>query len=125
MSQDTAAYQKAYKAGYDKTHHRVSITLTKNEYKELETRAKQEGVKVTALVKNMALAFHQKHPPRSKAVEQELKELRFLIGNIATNINQIAHHSNMVREMIDHNELLSEIRKLELAVKNYVNNKSQ
>lgn len=123
MSQDRKTYQKEYKAAYSKTHKRVSITLSSSEYKELEARAKRENVKLTTLVKNMALAFHQNHQPSSKAVEQELKELRFLIGNIATNINQIAHHSNMVRELVDHNELLAEVRKLELAVKDYVNKK--
>jgi uncharacterized protein Yka (UPF0111/DUF47 family) len=54
-----------------------------------------------------------------KEIEEELKELRFLIRNIANNVNQIAHHSNLVEKLVNENEFLMEIKKLEDAVFDY------
>ncbi len=54
-------------------------------------------------------------------LETELKTLRFAIRNIANNVNQIAHYSNLVRSVSTTNEnnLLQHIKQLEEAVEEY------
>lgn len=113
-------YNKTYKNQYQETIKRVSITLSNKEYKELEKQAKTEGVKVTTLVKNMAIAYHQKNTLIPEPIKAELQELRFLLRNVANNINQIAHYSNTIQRLVDENEFLGEIQKLEYLVTNFV-----
>lgn len=113
-------YNKQYKDEYTQRTKRVSITISLAEYSELEKRAKEEGVKQTTLIKNMALAYHQQNQAVPETIKNELRELRFLLLNVANNINQIAHHSNTVRQLADENGLLLEIQRLEQIVNNYV-----
>lgn len=106
-------YLKAYKAEYKKHTRQLNITLSEKEYEAFEKRAKQEGVKVSTLVKNMALAYHQQAPLFTAEQLHEMQEMRFMFRNVANNINQIAHHSNTIKRLADENGLLQEIKKLE------------
>ena len=116
ITEERRAYNQEYKAEYQARTHRVSLTFSQAEYRELVDRAKGEGVKVTTLVKNMALAYHQGVVIQPETVTQELQELRFLIRNIANNINQMAHHSHTIGHMVNENDFLNEIRKLEESI---------
>lgn len=120
ISDNRKIYNQHYKTEYQERTKRVSITLSLSEYAELEKRAKVEGVKPTSLVKNMALAFHQQTPIIPEMVQVELQELRFLLRNIANNINQIAHHSNTIKRLADENGLLLEIQKMETTINDFV-----
>ena len=53
-------------------------------------------------------------------IRDELQEIKFLLRNVANNINQIAHYSNRVKHMIDENGLLLEVQKMEQAVYDWV-----
>ena len=123
ISDNRKLYNQKYKAEYQERTKRVSITLSNNEYAELEQRAKREGVKITTLVKNMALAYHQQDRIMPESVKSELQELRFLLRNVANNINQIAHYSNTIRRLADENGLLIEIQKMEETINNFVKQK--
>jgi hypothetical protein len=112
-------YQKKYRNKYKKSHKRVSITLTSNEYKAFESKAKIEGVKVTELIKNMALYNLQQKTFVPASILDELKSLSFLIRNIANNVNQTAHYSNMIKGLVDEHGLLEHLRKLDETVKSY------
>lgn len=111
--------RKIYNQEYAQRTHRVAVTLSPSEYKELATRAKAERVKTTTLVKNMALAYHQGQAVMSEPILKELQELRFLLRNVANNINQIAHHSNTIHRLVDENGLLSEIQKMEQIIMDF------
>lgn len=111
--------RKTYIREYAKRTRRVSVTLTESEYRELQARAKGEGVRPTTLIKNMALAYHQGQTINPEPIREELRELRFLIRNIAGNVNQMAHHSNTIGRMVDENAFLDEIRKLEEVVQDF------
>lgn len=115
--------RKIYNREYQERTHRIAVTLTPTEYRELTARAKAEGVKTTTLVKNMALAYHQGQAIMPEAVQGELQELRFLLRNVANNINQIAHHSNIVHRLVDENGLLMEIQKMETTIHDFVTQK--
>ena len=60
---------------------------------------------------------------KSRAVEEELKELRFLISNIANNVNQMARHSNQIKQVTDENEVFQKLHELEQLVTNFTNNR--
>lgn len=120
ISDKRKLYNQQYKAEYQERTHRVSITLNNTEYTEVVKRAKAEGIKPTSLIKNMALAYHQQIPIIPEMVRDELQELRFLLRNVANNINQIAHHSNTIRKLADENGLLLEIQKMETTINDFI-----
>lgn len=120
ISDKRKLYNQKYKAEYQERTHRVSITLNNAEYNEIEKRAKAEGIKPTAIIKNMALAYHQQATIMPEMIRDELQELRFLLRNVANNINQIAHHSNTIRKLADENGLLLEIQKMETTINDFI-----
>lgn len=114
---DKKEYLKEYRKGYTKK--RVCITVSESEYKTLEAKAKLEGVKVNTLVKNMAFYYMLNKTYVPNSVISELRELSFLIRNIANNVNQSAHYSHIIRGLVNENGLLEELKKLEDLVKSY------
>jgi hypothetical protein len=120
ISDKRKLYNKEYKAEYKDRVHRVTVGFNKSEYEEIEQRAKKEGVKPTTLVRNMTLAYHQQTPIVPESIKEELQELRFLIRNVANNINQIAHYSNTIQRLADENGLLLEIQKMEKTINDFV-----
>ena len=58
---------------------------------------------------------------RSGGVEAELKELRFLLASVANNVNQMAHHSNLVRHVVDEGGALAKLQELEALIEGFVN----
>lgn len=120
ISEKRKRYNQQYRAEYTQRTHRVSLTFSSVEYAEIEKRAKAEVVKPTTLVKNMAIAYHQQAPIMPEPILAELQELRFLLRNVANNINQIAHHSNTIRRLADENGLLLELQKMETIINDFV-----
>ncbi len=113
-------YHKKYREDYKKKMKYVNVAVPVSMYEELEKLSELDGKKkVSALLRNMALAYMHQKTFVPKEIESELKEFTFLVRNVANNINQIAHHSNVVKHMVDENGLLMEIKKLEDMVKDY------
>lgn len=67
----------------------------------------------------MAFAYMQQKTFVPSDIGERLDDLRFLIRNVANNVNQIAHNSNLVGKLVDENNFLMEIKKLEDAVFDY------
>lgn len=101
----------------------VHIYLTPEEYDFFERVAEKQEIKVSKLIKTMALSQAEKTFYLPKEIQEELTKFVFLVRNIANNVNQIARHSNTVKTLVDENGLLSYLKKLETTVKNYVKNK--
>jgi excinuclease UvrABC helicase subunit UvrB len=120
ISDKRKLYNKEYKAEYKDRVHRVTVGFNKAEYEDIEKRAIKEGVKPTTLVRNMTIAYHQQTPIVPESIKEELQELRFLLRNVANNINQIAHHSNTIQRLADENGLLLEIQKMEKTIHDFV-----
>ena len=112
-------YHKKYREEYKKKVKYINVAVPLPMYEELEKLSDLENTKVSALIRNMALAYMQQKTFVPKNIEAELKEFTFLMRNVANNINQISHHSNIVKHMVDENGLLMEIKKLEDRVKEY------
>lgn len=116
-------YHKKYREEYKKKVKYINVAVPIDMYEQLEKLSELEHTKVSVLLRNMALAYMQQKTFVPKTIESELKEFTFLIRNVANNINQIAHHSNIIKHMVDENSLLMEIKKLEDRVMEYTLNK--
>lgn len=46
--------------------------------------------------------------------------MKFLLRNIATNINQISHRSNTLKVLVDEHGLLLQLQKLEEGISAYI-----
>lgn len=106
-------HRRQYNQEYAQRTHRVSVTLSPDEYHALVQQAHARGVAPTTLAKELILSGNGTPSTPPEIVRDELQALRFLLRNIANNINQIAHHSNTVRHMVNENDLLLELRKME------------
>ena len=89
--------RKTYLKKYKQEIKRVSITLTNQEYQELLKLSKKAKVKPTTYLKNSYLSNKNKTYFLSEEIKKELQSLNFKIRNIANNINQIAHSSNIFK----------------------------
>lgn len=119
-SEKRKQYNEQYRAENKTRFHRVSVTLSPEEYKQLQAWAKTDGKKPTTTLKNSAFAYKTQTFIMPEIVKDELQALRFLLLNAVNNINQIAHHSNTIQRLIDENALLLEIQKMEETINIFV-----
>lgn len=82
---------------YRKNHKQVNCTLTKKEFRKLKKHAEKAGYTPTEYLCLAAFAYTEKKFLSPESLETELQRTRYLILNIADNINQIAHHTNRVK----------------------------
>jgi len=115
-------YQKAYWEKYNSKKRRSQprINLSDSEYKIFNQLAKKEGISVSKLIKNMAIAYQQESFLLPQSQIDKLDEFVYLIRNIANNINQIAHHSNTVKTVVDDGRVFEHLKSMEVQVKNFI-----
>ena len=119
-------YQKGYHQAYKDKRKRVSLSLNDASFSSLEYLAKQENVKITTYAKELLEnSLNKQNPNKSLAIQEELRQIKLLIRNIATNVNQIAHRSNTLKVMVEEQELLSHLQNLEKVIITYVEKKTQ
>lgn len=119
-------YQKNYHRTYEDKRNRVSISLNDTDFLTLSKLATQESLKPTTYAKLLLQnTLNNQNPNKSQALQEELRQTKLLIRNIATNVNQIAHRSNTLRVMVDEQDLLLHLKKLEDTINNYVSNKTK
>jgi hypothetical protein len=116
---DNKEYHKEYRKEYAKKVKYLNVSIPMKTFKEMQDLAIKQDVKVSKLFKDMAIAYMQQKTYVPKEISEELKALKLLIRNVANNVNQIAHHSNIINGMINENDLLEELRKLENMVNDY------
>ena len=113
---------REYHKKYDKRQ--VKLTLTPSEYKDFSALAEKEGIGVSTVIKNMALAYYQSNTLVSSGVEKQLLELNRLVRNVANNVNQIAHKANMGAS-VNVNEVLAYIKQLDSIVREHTTGKGK
>lgn len=111
--------QKQYMAEFRSQHKRVELNLTHGQYRDFAKAAKAEGLTVSQTIKNMAIAYREQTYFVPLELKEKLDTLHFLIRNVANNINQITHRSHMLQVMVDEQNLLMELKKLEDLVTQY------
>lgn len=116
---DRPSYIKAYLRDYRVRHKCVNIAVPVADYKKLEKAAKRERMTPARLLLTIGLRDLDKTVHVPAEIKDELGRLTLLIRNIANNLNQIAHHTNTVRQAADAKTVFAELAKLERAVRAY------
>jgi len=115
MPSNSAEYQRKYRERNAKHRKEITVGMTTDQHREFSAFAKKNKLSLSALMREATALQLRGSQLKSSALEDELKELRFLITNIANNVNQMARHSNTVKHVADENAVfqrLSELDKL-------------
>ena len=113
-------YFKKYHENRKNEVKHIKLTFSIEEYNLLKKIAEREGLKTTTLIKKMALTQIGKTFYNKAEIQAKLDEFIFLVRNIANNINQIARHSNTIKQVIEENKVLSFLQDLEKRVIEFV-----
>lgn len=121
-------YMKKYKEEYKNKASPVTVILPNAVREEFEKLAELDNTKLSTYIRNCAFAFiHQQAKPTKdiKQIMEDMRQLVFLVRNIANNINQVAHRSNTMKMLTqeDEHSILMELKRLEDAVKDYTKDK--
>lgn len=118
---DRCQYMKAYRAQYKERMKVIKVAIEPVLHRRLDRLAKREKAKMTTLVRSLLAnaVTDQAFVPAS--VEAELKAFVRLMRNAANNLNQLAHHSNTVKRVLNEDAVFAELRRLEKHVSDYTN----
>lgn len=119
---DRKQYQKFKKQERKQTHKRVELQLTLSEYARFEKIARKEGASVNTVIKNMAVAYRDTKYFIPSQVKESLNTLTFLIRNIANNLNQLSHSSNIFYD-IDRDRVFEHLAQMDERVQEFVKGK--
>jgi len=120
MPSNSPEYQREYRKRTANKHKDVSVGLPIDDYRELKAFAKKQKLSLSRLLREATLHQMRGSQIRSKAIQDELTELRFLVSNIANNMNQIAHHSNRIKHVVDENGVLQRFAELDALLVDFV-----
>lgn len=115
-------YQKQYRQSYKDQAKRVNLTLSLSEHRSLQRAAKASGEPLSAYVKRRALEAHevQEQAVIPEELLEQLADLDRVIRTIANNVNQMARHSNRVRQVLDDTQPFLYIQSLESELKRVI-----
>ena len=105
---------------HDVARNRVWIDLSDVELKKLEKSSNKECLKKSTFVKNILLQTLNSKLFVTNDIELELKQLRYLLSNMANNINQMAHHSNTIKRVVDEDQVLLAFLRIEETVNGFI-----
>lgn len=114
------AKRKQYLKDYVDTRKRINISLSASDFDKVVYLAQLNQTKPTTYIAKLVQHQLNKSPFVPKVLTDEIREMKFLLRNIATNINQLTHHSNTLKVLVDERGLLQEIRKLEEGITSYI-----
>lgn len=123
MPSNSAEYQKQHRIKNKAKWKEPSIRLSLEQHKAFSSYAKKQGMSLSSLMRLCTELQIQSSTMKSKEVLAEIKQLRFLIANFTNNLNQIAHHSNEVKQVLHTNEVFELIRGLEESITDFVDAK--
>ncbi len=112
---------------YRKTHHRVTVTFSHDEYQRLQQYAHASQRKLATFLRETVLAFIDNRCLLPKTTEYALHEVTLQIRHIGNNLNQIAHQVNTHKraDKDDIQKSLALLKKLETLIINFVHTPSQ
>ena len=119
--------RKAYYENYQDKRKRVNVSFSPEEFALIQKHCdalstSDHKVVPTTFVHSLALAMLKGEAVQHPEVAQELRNISFLLRNFTSNLNQIAHNSNRVEQVIDENKVFDLIAGLETLVKDFVKN---
>lgn len=112
--------RKQYLEDYVEKRKRINISLSQSDYEKVSYLAELNQTKPTSYIAKLVQHQLNKTPFIPQSLTDDIKEMRFLLRNIATNINQLTHHSNTLKVLVDEQALLQELQKLEEGITHYI-----
>lgn len=112
---EKSEYLKTYKKHYyNRTRKIITFPLLIEDYKILFERAEKSSITSNAMAKEVILNFLENKSNSFIGSEQKefIQQYMRISRGIATNINQMAHSSN-IGEIVDINILISSLKKYE------------
>lgn len=101
---------------------RVSVTLSPEEYIQLQESADLYREKVTTHLKKRAFAHMDTRYLVPPDISERLDSLLAVLRGIGNNINQLARHSNEMRYFLDTDEVRLQLKRMTEEVRNFVAN---
>ena len=120
-----AQYHRQYWQRYRHKKRRVTLTLSREEYREWEARAKANGRTVAAQIKAEADAYSAQERLPDEALRAELAKLVRILRGIGNNLNQMARHSNVFRRVLNQRQTIDQLVKLEQAAEQFIRDNHQ
>lgn len=114
------AYMLRYRNAYKERVRRVNLSLTREEHSRAERLAADSGVPVSAYLKKAAFAHADGLKPAPKELVERLDDLLRQIRGIATNVNQMARHSNRLRAGVEDAEVMLMLRFLDQKIREFL-----
>ena len=115
-----SAKRKQYLDDYIDTRKRINISLSAPDFEKISYLAELNQTKPTSYITDLVQHQLTKTPFIPKTLTDDIKEMKFLLRNIATNINQLSHYSNTLKVVVDERGLLLELKKLEEGITAYI-----
>ena len=120
MPSNSKEYQRDYRANNPTKRKVVSVAMSNDDHRDLSRFAQAQDMSMSAILREATLHQYRSSQLQSPAIADELKELRFLLSNVANNMNQIAHHSNRVKHVVDENGVLQRFMELDKLIQDFV-----
>jgi hypothetical protein len=117
---DRKKYQKIKNSERATTHKRVELYIPLTDFKRFEKIAGDEKLTPNQLILAMATTYMTKSYFVPERLKKRLDQLRLLIRNIANNINQISHSSNIFHQA-EKQRILEHLESLNGDVNDFVN----
>lgn len=115
-----SAKRKQYLDDYIDARKRVNISLSEADFNKVSYLAELNHSKPTTFITQLVQQQLNKSPVIPQQLLDDIKGMKFLLRNIATNINQIVHRSNTLKVLVDERGLLLELKKLEDGIAAYI-----
>jgi len=115
-----SAKRKQYLDDYVDTRKRINISLSSADFNKVTYLAELNQTKPTSYINELVQHQLNKTPFVPQALADEIKAMKFLLRNIATNVNQLTHYSNTLKVLVDERGLLLELQKLEEGITAYI-----
>ena len=112
--------RKQYLDDYVDPRKRISISLSSADFSKVTYLAQLNQTKPTSYIADLVQHQLNKTPLIPQELTEDIKEMKFLLRNIATNINQLTHRSNTLKVLVDERGLLLELQKLEEGITTYI-----
>jgi hypothetical protein len=117
---DRSQYLRDYRQKMRGRVKRASLTFSLPEYLAFERAAAAAGEKPASHIKALALQALSREVVFPAEIGDELAQLSHLIRTIANNVNQMARHSHHIAHVLDENEPLAELVRLENLLKDAI-----
>ena len=117
---DRKDYDAKHYPKYSRQVKRVKLTLSLEEFSELERLSEALNIAPAKLAKRLTMSMIRGEKYVGDSTVSELQVFSSLIRNIASNINQIAKHSNRTKQVLDDIKAFDYLKQLEDLVYKYI-----